>query len=125
MRILPVLDILGGIVVRALAGRRSEYRPLVSRLTESTDPVTVAGAIRERFGWSEFYVADLDAIIAHRFPDNIRVYERLRAAGFRLWLDAGVREPADANRIATYADKVIVGLETLRDSATCARSFPD
>src|SRR3954451_10657844 len=52
MFFLPVIDVRGGIVVRALAGRRSEYRPLVSTLTESADPVTVATAIRDRYGWS-------------------------------------------------------------------------
>ena len=71
MRFLPVLDIRGGIVVRALAGRRSEYRPLVSQLTDSTDPVVVAEAIRADFGWTEFYVADLDAINRFRPRQSI------------------------------------------------------
>jgi HisA/HisF family protein len=118
MRFLPVLDLRGGIVVRALAGRRSEYRPLVSRLTDSTHPLAVAEAIRDKFGWSDLYVADLDAIEARRFADNTSLYGRLRIAGFRLWLDAGVREPADAERTASFAEKVIVGLETLRDLAS-------
>ena len=62
MQIVPVLDILGGEVVRAIGGRRSEYRPLVSKQTNSTDPVEVASAFRTRYGFSEIYVADLDAI---------------------------------------------------------------
>ena len=32
MRIIPVLDLMNGVAVRAVGGRRSEYRPLVSRL---------------------------------------------------------------------------------------------
>src|SRR3954451_24567824 len=48
MQIIPVLDIQGGIVVRAIGGRRSEYRPLVSRLTDSTEPLAVAHAMRAR-----------------------------------------------------------------------------
>ena len=116
MRFLPVLDIQNVIVVRAVGGRRSEYRPLVSRLTDSTDPLTVAEAIRARFGWTDFYVADLDSIAARGFSANFALYERFRAAGFHLWLDAGVRTADDANRLADLTvERVIVGLETVRD----------
>jgi phosphoribosylformimino-5-aminoimidazole carboxamide ribotide isomerase len=114
MRFLPVLDIQNGIVVRAVAGRRSEYRPLVSRLTDSTDPVVVARAIRDRFGWNEFYVADLDSIAACGLATNASHLDRLRAEGFSLWLDAGVRTADDADQIADQGiERVVVGLETI------------
>ncbi|HEY1381516.1 MAG TPA: HisA/HisF-related TIM barrel protein [Gemmataceae bacterium] len=118
MNFLPVLDIRGGIVVRALAGRRAEYQPLTSRLTDSTDPLAVATAIRDRFGWADVYVADLDSITACRFAPDLALIERFRAAGFRLWLDAGVRTAADADHIAVAGlERVVVGLETLGDLA--------
>jgi phosphoribosylformimino-5-aminoimidazole carboxamide ribotide isomerase len=119
MMILPVIDLRNGIVVRAIAGRRAEYRPLVSRLTASTEPLAVARAIRDRFGWTAVYFADLDAI-AGAAP-AFAVYGRLRADGFRFWLDAGVRDVADAERLATAGvDQVIVGLETVRGPAEWA-----
>jgi len=62
MKILPVLDVMGGVVVRGIAGRRSEYRPIVSRLTASTDPGDVAEAFRQHFGFDQLYLADLDAL---------------------------------------------------------------
>ena len=62
MRIIPVLDVMGGIVVRAVAGRRSEYRPLVSKLTTSVEPAEVARTLLAKSGADELYVADLDAI---------------------------------------------------------------
>jgi HisA/HisF family protein len=115
MLFLPVLDIQNGIVVRAVAGRRSEYRPLVSRLTNSTDPLTVAEAIRSSFGWWEVYVADLDSIAAFGLATNLAHYGQLHAAGFRLWLDAGVRTANDADRLADAGvEQIIVGLETVR-----------
>ena len=61
-RIIPVLDVMGGQVVRAVGGRRDEYRPVVSKLTEATDPVTVAEALLTFTGADELYVADLDLI---------------------------------------------------------------
>jgi phosphoribosylformimino-5-aminoimidazole carboxamide ribotide isomerase len=118
MRFLPVLDIQNGIVVRALAGRRSEYRPLVSRLTNSSDPLAVAEAIRDQFGWTDFYVADLDSIAACDFAPNFALYDRLRAAGFSLWVDAGVRTTDDAAQLADAGiEYIIVGLETLHGFA--------
>src|SRR5579872_5647704 len=47
MRIVPVLDLLGGVVVRGVGGRRREYRPVVSRLTPSCDPLDVARAFAD------------------------------------------------------------------------------
>src|SRR5258708_15280562 len=61
MRIIPVLDVMNGLAVRAVGGRRSEYRPLVSRLCASAEPLKVAHAFR-RLGHAELYLADLDAI---------------------------------------------------------------
>jgi phosphoribosylformimino-5-aminoimidazole carboxamide ribotide isomerase len=62
MRVVPVLDLKGGHVVHGVGGRREEYRPVVSRLTDSSAPADVATAFRDRFGLSELYVADLDDI---------------------------------------------------------------
>ena len=47
MRLIPVLDVMNGVVVRGVGGRRSEYRPIVSQLTSSTDPVEVARVLIE------------------------------------------------------------------------------
>ena len=68
MRIIPVIDVLGGVVVRAVAGRRSEYRPLVSRLTASTEPIAVAEALLNATGAAEIYIADLAAILGDGTP---------------------------------------------------------
>jgi HisA/HisF family protein len=118
MFFLPVIDVRSGIVVRAIAGRRSEYRPLVSRLTDATDPLAVATAIRDRFGWSDLYIADLDSITADCFTPDFVLVERLTSCGFRVWLDAGIRDPDDASRVAPHVARVVVGLETLGELAS-------
>ena len=115
MLILPVLDLLNGIVVRGVGGRRDEYRPVESVLTASAKPLDVARAFRERLGLTTVYVADLDGIL-HQRP-NEPVFRQLVADGFELWIDGGLRSLADANRLRTVgAAKVIVGLETLPDA---------
>jgi phosphoribosylformimino-5-aminoimidazole carboxamide ribotide isomerase len=112
MLILPVIDLQAGQVVHGRAGRRQEYRPLVSRLTSSSQPVDVARAFRDHFGLAELYLADLDAI-AGATPGQA-TYAALRSQGFRLWVDAGVRDLASAERLFTWGvEKIVVGLETV------------
>jgi phosphoribosylformimino-5-aminoimidazole carboxamide ribotide isomerase len=112
MRVIGVLDLMGGRVVRGVAGRRQEYRPVVSRLTASCRPADVAAAFRDHFGLSELYLADLDAI-ASAAP-ALDAYAALRAAGFCVWVDAGVHQAADAVRLCEAGvDTIVVGLETV------------
>jgi len=113
MRLLPVLDLMGGQVVRGIAGRRQEYRPIASRWTASCQPLDVALALREQFGFLELYLADLDAIGGA--PPALATFAALRSPGFRLWVDAGVRGPADAALLADGGiESLVVGLETVR-----------
>ena len=41
MKILPVIDLMQGCVVRGIGGRREEYRPIESRLARDSRPVSV------------------------------------------------------------------------------------
>jgi phosphoribosylformimino-5-aminoimidazole carboxamide ribotide isomerase len=112
MRVLPVLDLKGDVVVRGIAGRRDEYRPVVSRLTASAQPLDVARVFRAHFGLTELYLADLDAI-AGAAP-SLALYTRLHADGFRLWVDAGIHDNEDAGTIeAGGVERLVAGLETL------------
>lgn len=111
MRVIPVLDLLNRVVVRGVAGRRSEYRPIHSRLTLSCEPVDVARAIRDRFGLDQLYVADLDGIL-HELPAR-DVMRELADDGFQLWVDGGVRTAWEVEAaLAAGATKVIIGLES-------------
>jgi HisA/HisF family protein len=112
MRIVPVLDLLGSQVVRGVAGRRDEYRPLQTRLVEGSDGAAVARAIRREFGLSQFYVADLDAILHRRV--NQSILEGLCADRFSLLVDAGIRRCEEAGPLFEIGvDQVVAGLETL------------
>lgn len=111
MFILPVLDLLHGVVVRGVAGQRETYRPVDSQICSSADPLAVAAAFREHFGLDRLYVADLDAIL-HRKP-NFDTYRRLSAAGFSLLVDAGIRTVDAALAVLDAgSESVIAGLES-------------
>lgn len=112
MRILGVLDVMRGEVVRGIGGHRHAYRRVISRLVDSSRPVDVAEAFRARFGIQALYVADLDAI-AGASP-AVGLYQDLLSRGFELWVDAGLRTAAEASPIAeTGVVKIVAGLETL------------
>ena len=108
-RIIPVIDVMGGRVVRAVGGRRAEYRPVRSRLTDSTDPLDVATALLAATGTAELYVADLDAITAGTAVSPA-VVKLVGALTCRLWLDAG------GARVAAPHVRPVVGFETARTS---------
>lgn len=113
MQIVPVLDLMGAQVVRGVAGRRAEYRPIVSRLTRSTAPLDVARAFRDHFGLSELYLADLDALAGQ--PPALPVVVDLLQDNFRLWVDAGIGwHGANLDALAAVGvHNLVAGLESL------------
>jgi phosphoribosylformimino-5-aminoimidazole carboxamide ribotide isomerase len=117
MRVIPVIDLMNGQVVRGIAGRRSEYRPIESRIAANAQPATVARAFVEQFGFDTAYVADLDAIVNQRPSEE--AWKTIVDAGLKIWLDAGVGTRAAAvelnQRLCRLAIEatIIVGLESL------------
>jgi HisA/HisF family protein len=111
MRIVPVLDLKGGVVVHARRGRRSEYAPLRSPLVEGCEPVAVARALCAACRTSSLYVADLDAIAGERVNE---IALAALASKTEPWVDAGAttRERAAALHRAGVARNV-VGTESL------------
>src|SRR6516162_2760151 len=114
MHIIPVLDLQSGQVVHAIGGRRREYRPLTSLWTQSVEPREVARALRDRFGFRTFYLADLDAIEGTR-PPATSTYEAIQELDCELWVDAGIRNEKDAELLAGQGiEGIVIGLETLQ-----------
>ncbi|MFV0445101.1 MAG: HisA/HisF-related TIM barrel protein [Planctomycetaceae bacterium] len=110
-RVIPVLDLRGGQVVRGIAGDRDRYQPIESALTPGSDPLELAQAICERYQLHDFYIADLDGV-QHGRPDWL-VLSTLIDAGFGLYVDAGTRTPDEAQRLIDLGvRRLIAGLET-------------
>jgi phosphoribosylformimino-5-aminoimidazole carboxamide ribotide isomerase len=116
LRIIPVLDLKGGEVVRARMGQRDSYKPIVTPLSASSDAVAVAEGLRTLFPFPIFYIADLDAIEG-REP-NADTLARLRAMpdAPELWVDAGI---ADAQTLTSALAEPslcpVLGSESQRD----------
>ena len=112
LKIVPVLDILNGVAVHAVKGRREEYQPLNSVLSKSYNPVDVAAAFGA-LGFSELYIADLDGILG-RHP-NFQLFKRIAdKTGLSLMVDAGITNQKMAKKVLeSKVSKIIIGTETL------------
>lgn len=125
MKIIPVIDVLNGIVVHAVRGRRKEYQPLKSILCASTDPVDVAVALKA-LGFGELYMADLDAITGGH--PNFSLFKRIaNETGLRPMVDAGITSLTTVKEMfGNGVSKVIIGTETLPSAsfvASAVKSF--
>jgi phosphoribosylformimino-5-aminoimidazole carboxamide ribotide isomerase len=112
LRLIPVIDLQGGLAVRGVGGRRDEYRPVVSWLTSKSQPSQLAQALVQNYRPREIYLADLDAIAgeAPAWP----LYSEIQGTGVELWVDAGIRDIQRARELADAGIAGIVcGLETL------------
>lgn len=89
MKLIPVVDLMHGQVVRAVRGDRLAYQPIVSHLCSGSDPVNVASAMCDHCATQQLYVADLDALLGK--PAQVAVLRSLLQAlpDLELWLDAG------------------------------------
>jgi phosphoribosylformimino-5-aminoimidazole carboxamide ribotide isomerase len=118
MDIIPVLDLRGGIVVRARMGERDQYRPLESPLSPTSDPVDVMRGLYSVCPFRTFYVADLDAIMGT--GNNEGVLRRLKAEfpAAAFWVDNGVSDLSSArNWLDGEIGHLVVGSESQHDTA--------
>lgn len=110
---------MNGLVVHGKAGRRESYRPIASRLCECARPIAIANAIRETYGISDLYIADLDAIGGG--SPAIDLYQTLASEGFELTVDAGLHVPRDLERLdSAGVSTIVAGLETLEGPESLA-----
>jgi phosphoribosylformimino-5-aminoimidazole carboxamide ribotide isomerase len=121
LKIIPVIDVLGGIAVHAVRGRRKEYQLLKSILCASADPVDVAVSL-EALGFDKLYVADLDAITGGQ--PAFSLFKRIAdKTGLDLMVDAGITGLKKAEEVLkSRVSKVIIGTETLASTSFVAEA---
>jgi len=109
IEVIPVIDILNGVVVHAVAGRREEYKPIRdSVLIRQPDPGELLVRLKE-MGFESVYIADLDGIMYNKVNDNIpRLVEEV---GMRAMMDIGI---SGLRRSDTEHIEYVVGTEYLR-----------
>jgi phosphoribosylformimino-5-aminoimidazole carboxamide ribotide isomerase len=124
LKVIPVIDVLNGVVVHAVKGQRKEYKPLQSILTSSVKPIDVATAFKN-LGFTNLYIADLDAIID--CSTNFDVLKQIvEETGLNLMVDAGITSLERAQKlIDTGVSKIVIGTETLQNKSFVAEAVKE
>jgi phosphoribosylformimino-5-aminoimidazole carboxamide ribotide isomerase len=113
MRVIPVIDLQGGMAVHGVQGARTHYRPVSGVLAPGGDARELARAYREQLGLTELYIADLNAIQGRGDCAGL-VAELCASRDVAVMVDAGAGTLAQARRVLSLgAAKVVIGLETL------------
>ena len=116
MKVIPVIDLKDGQVVRGIGGQRAEYRAVQSQLVTSASAGPVAKALCSVVQHQHLYIADLDAI-AGAAPDW-NAYDQVMTSGAEIFIDTGVATPDEAKALIEFADRqsarasIVVALES-------------
>jgi phosphoribosylformimino-5-aminoimidazole carboxamide ribotide isomerase len=118
VEIIPVIDVLGGKVVHASGGIRSQYPVLQSVLSTHCEPLSVIADLLAWHAFSTIYIADLDAILDQQ--QNNALYKSLveQFPQITFLLDAGIHSQENWRDFVGFANiKPVIGSETLSDIA--------
>jgi phosphoribosylformimino-5-aminoimidazole carboxamide ribotide isomerase len=115
MEVIPVIDLMGGAVVRARLGQRSTYAPIVTPLARTSAPADVVAGLLALYPFRTIYVADLDAILRRGTHDDILDALIVGFPSATFWVDVGVRTLQDARGFLERHERahLVLGSESL------------
>ena len=92
MLIIPVLDISQGVVVHAVCGDRSSYKPIQSSISKDSKPESVLSSFFELYPFQTIYIADLDSIQGKDSQSKLINKLAFEYKDCQFWLDAGIKQ---------------------------------
>jgi HisA/HisF family protein len=123
VRVIPVMDIKDGSVVAGKGGRRDEYAPVSSRHLSSPDPFHFVERFSSLFGFTTFYVADLDCIMG-KGGNGTLIASLAERTPFSFIVDGGYNHIGDAPALArltpAFATESFLGWD---DPGDLSRAF--
>lgn len=121
MQIIPVLDLWQNQVVHARAGQRATYKPIQSKLCDSSEPVEILKALAAHYPITHCYLADLNALQQQNPQIEIITNLARHFPQITFYLDSGLGRLADyeswAAAYATSHIYPVLGSETLASFA--------
>lgn len=122
-KVIPVLDLLDGLIVHAVKGERENYKPLDSYLFNNPDPNLIINVLCNKYKFNEFYVADLNAIM-YREPNYELILKIIKKSYISILLDPGIKKLEDVTKFSSLGiENLILGLETLEDKEIILKSI--
>lgn len=111
LEIIPVIDLLNGVVVHAKQGMRHLYQPLQSRIVEQTDVTTMCKTFISHYGLNRIYIADLNAINNSGCHTEIINPLFNTMPQIEIWLDGGLQN-FNSNVVEPPRCTPVLGTET-------------
>jgi len=116
LHIIPVIDLLNGMVVHAKEGNRTQYLPTNSPLCQSSKPLDIVKAFMAIYPFKTLYIADLNAIqgIVNKTKPHSQIVEDIHAhfPELTIWLDAGINTTKKVKAWAYPYTKLVLGSES-------------
>jgi phosphoribosylformimino-5-aminoimidazole carboxamide ribotide isomerase len=120
--LIPVIDLQAGRVVRAKAGDRDTYMPIVTPLSVDASPSGVIDGLLSAWPSQTIYIADLDAIQGRNPQDEVVRTIASRYPHLDLWVDGGF---ATEGAVWSYglprSAQVVLGTESQQDESLLKR----
>lgn len=111
--VIPVVDLMGGVVVHARAGERERYRPVETPLAPSAEPGDVISGLLSLHPFRSLYIADLDAIQGR--AGHVAAVRALkgRFPGVAFWVDAAFAGECSCRRfLGCGMGRLVLGSES-------------
>ena len=115
MKLIPAIDLKDNKVVLASGGNRSNYKPLTTYLSPTSDPIKFIDYLISIHNFNTIYLADLDSI--ENYGTNSKLIDSIleRYKNIRFIIDNGVREFSQINRYKSENYIQIIATESYKD----------
>ena len=116
MELIPAIDLLDNIVVKAFLGERKKYKPINTKLANSSRLENVITGLLKEYKFKIIYIADLNAIMGNK--NNFRIIKKVikKFPKIDFWVDYGVKNFLDFKKYHDNRFKTIIGSETLKNT---------
>lgn len=118
---IPVIDLMGGKVVRARHGERGKYQPIASQLCMGSEPLDITHALLGLYPFKTLYIADLDAILG--WENHLATCKKLRQVftDLEIWVDAGFTDIHSCQPWLDMGMNCVIGSESQSDEDAAFR----
>ena len=116
MELIPAIDLLDNIVVKAFLGERKKYKPINTKLANSCRLENVIIGLLKEYKFKIIYIADLNAIMGNK--NNFKIIKKVikKFPKIDFWVDYGVKNFLDFKKYHDNRFKTIIGSETLKNT---------
>lgn len=126
MEVIPVIDLLNGVVVHAQKGQRNHYSPIRSALCRVSKPKVVVSSLLSIFPFKTIYIADLNALM--KTGDNNPVIQSFleNYPNKKFWVDQGLamdQKFSSAQNLTPVIGSESVTADTVNDFKTVSLDF--